>query len=353
MSSSDFKDFLSPKDGAFGAGKTVAVDASVSAAVSAAASDSVSTSVPACDAAMNEALKRVVKDQAPRDTAKSAAYARFIPREELTSFAVWTPESLTSAAAAPSFTQAGPTDDASAPAAPTQTLAEQLRAARHGGYQDGYRDGLSALDGFKQSYATQITAQVGRLLESHGTQLDGLQQQVAQAVAVIATSMARQVVRSELALRPDLVVAVAAEAVESLLLTARHITLRVHPDDLPLVALGAAELIDARGARLIGDGSIARGGCRVDSDIATIDATVAARWQRASAALGSHAPWADAPAAVERRSLVDPLKKPLNEPLNDTSNDQLRDVSAEPTIDPRSPTPGDAPPATRPAGDPA
>ena len=229
----------------------------------------------------------------PEGSGKASAYARFIPREELSSFEAWNPSALSGAD--PSATAGMPTAE---PVAPTLSVAEQLaaqlRAARQSGYQDGYRDGLAALEGFKQSYAAQITAQLGRLVESHGAQLDGLQQQLAQAIAVCATSMARQVVRSELAVRPDLVAAVAQEAVEALLLSARHITVRVHPDDQPLVAQGAADVLQARGARLIPDASIARGGCRVDSDIASVDGTVAARWRRASAALGAETEWPDA-----------------------------------------------------------
>jgi flagellar assembly protein FliH len=229
----------------------------------------------------------------PEGSSKASAYARFIPREELSSFEAWNPSALSGAD--PSATAGMPTAE---PEAPTLSVAEQLaaqlRAARQSGYQDGYRDGLAALEGFKQSYAAQITAQLGRLVESHGAQLDGLQQQLAQAIAVCATSMARQVVRSELAARPELVAAVAQEAVEALLLSARHITVRVHPDDQPLVAQGAADTLQARGARLIPDASIARGGCRVDSDIASVDGTVAARWRRASAALGAETEWPDA-----------------------------------------------------------
>lgn len=233
----------------------------------------------------------------PEGGGKASAYARFIPREELSSFEAWNPSALSDTD--PQATAGMPT---AAPEVPTLSVAEQLaaqlRAARQSGYQDGYRDGLAALEGFKQSYAAQITAQLGRLVESHGAQLDGLQQQLAQAIAVCATSMARQVVRSELAVRPELVAAVAQEAVEALLLSARHITVRVHPDDQPLVAQGAAEVLQARGARLIPDASIARGGCRVDSDIASIDGSVAARWRRASAALGSDTEWTDAELAM-------------------------------------------------------
>jgi flagellar assembly protein FliH len=233
----------------------------------------------------------------PEGGGKASAYARFIPREELSSFEAWNPSALSGAD--PHASTGMPTAE---PEAPTLSVAEQLamqlRAARQSGYQDGYRDGLAALDGFKQSYAAQITGQLGRLMESHGAQLDGLQQQLAQAIAVCATSMAQQVVRSELALRPELVAAVAQEAVEALLLSARHITVRVHPDDQPLVAQGAAEVLQARGARLIPDAAIARGGCRVDSDIASVDGTVAARWRRAAAALGSSTEWTDAEPAA-------------------------------------------------------
>jgi flagellar assembly protein FliH len=65
----------------------------------------------------------------------------------------------------------------------------------------------------------------------------------------------------------------------------------VHPNDQPLVAQGAAEVLTARGARLLADGSIARGGCLVESDIGVIDAGIAARWRRAAASLGCEEAW--------------------------------------------------------------
>ena len=160
-------------------------------------------------------------------------------------------------------------------------LAAQLRAARQSGYQDGYRDGLAALEQFKQSFASQMTAQIGQLTQSYGSELDALQQDMARALAVSATHLARQIVRSELAQRPELVATVAQEALDTLLMSARQVTVRVHPDDHPLVAQGAAEVLSARGARLLADASIARGGCLVESDIGVVDASIAARWKRA------------------------------------------------------------------------
>ena len=220
---------------------------------------------------------------APRDL-----YSRFIPREELSSFASWSFGDV-SAGAPPS----APGREAEAPVDPLVQHAHELRTARQSGYQDGYRDGLVALEGFKQSFAAQTTAQVGSLVRSVGEQLDALQQEMARALAATATALARQVLRSELQARPEAVALVAEQALDTLLLSARHIVVRVHPDDHALVAGNAAEALAARGARVVGDAQIARGGCRIESDIGLVDATIDERWRRAVAALGSELPWQD------------------------------------------------------------
>jgi flagellar assembly protein FliH len=226
---------------------------------------------------------------APRDL-----YSRFIPREELSSFASWSFGDVSGTAAT-----AAPGREAEAPSDPAELLAQQLRAARQAGYQDGYRDGLVALEGFKQSFASQTTTQVGALVRSVGEQLDALQQEMARALAASAASLARQVLRSELAARPECVAAVAEQAIDALLLSARHIVVRVHPDDHSLITGSSAEAIEARGARLVADASIGRGGCRVESDIGQVDATIDERWRRAVAALGSELSWQAAPDASE------------------------------------------------------
>lgn len=207
-------------------------------------------------------------------------HARFIPREELGSFAAWTPGSLN---AEPAEAQPAPVDDAA--------LQARVAAARQSGYQDGYRDGLVALDSFKQSFATQVAAQLGRLVESFDAGLAALEPQMAQAIADAAVQLARRVVRAELAVRPEVVAEAAQQAVQAVLLSARHIRVRVHPDDLPLVAQGAADTLAARGARLDADAGIERGGCVVESDLGTVDARIATRWRQAAQVLGSELPW--------------------------------------------------------------
>ncbi len=221
-----------------------------------------------------------------------APYSRFIPREELGSFAAWSPDSLNGGLdPAPRGQPGAP---AAPPAAPESAATQaQIAAARQGGYQDGYRDGLVALDSFKQSFATQMASQLGQLVHNFGAQIDALEQQMAQAVAQASVMLARRVVRAELQTRPEHVAEVAQQAVNAVLLSARHIRVMVHPDDHALVAAGAAEALQARGARLLQHPDIERGGCLVESDLGQIDARIDARWRQAAAVLGSELPWAE------------------------------------------------------------
>lgn len=247
----------------------------------------------------------------PPDGNKPSVYSRFIPREELNDFAAWTPGTLDSPDdTADASLRAARQAKADAPAAdPHAELQALLNSTRQQAYQDGYRDGLAALDAFKQSHARQVATQIGALLKSTTEQLEELQQKMAAALARSATNLARQIVRTELQTRPELVAMVATEALDALLLSARHITVRVHPDDLDMVVQGASDVLQARGGRVIGDDSLARGGCLVESDIGTVDGEMQTRWRLATAELGCEQPWiaddegrSDNPKPVERRS---------------------------------------------------
>lgn len=216
------------------------------------------------------------------------AYTRFIPREELQDFAAWRPGSFGEGD--------GQTGVGSEPESPEPTEADwqaQVAAARQTGYQDGYRDGLVALEGFKQSFASQATAQVGQLVQSLDSEFQALEAHMANALASTAVQLARQVLRSELQVQPETVAKVAAEAVNAVLLSARQIIVQVNPNDLPLVAEGAGDVLASRGARLVADETVARGGCRVESDLGAVDARIASRWAQAATAMGSRQAWAD------------------------------------------------------------
>ena len=276
------------------------------------------------------------------------SYTRFIPREELKGFAAWNPNSLEDPAsprAAPGESSAGggihkapfsvragvadgaatepaeppsktrPTSGDSGGAAvppvgkprstrppepkpePKVDVDTLVKESRHSGYQDGYRDGLAALESYKQTQAAQMAAymseQVGALASDFHRRLESLEQQLAGRISGVALELARQVVRTELQVNPEVVVAVADSALGALLTSARQVLVRIHPEDHALAQAHLTEMLAARGARLVPDAGVNRGGCLVESDIAVIDATIEARWSRAAASLGYEAPWND------------------------------------------------------------
>ena len=282
--------------------------------------------------------------QGPADAGAASAnssYTRFIPREELRSFSAWTPGSIedpNGPRTAPGQSPAGggvhkapfavragvagaQTDSRKArpvgsptgvqiggvpgqepvapppaePEKPAVDVEAMTREARQSGYQDGYRDGLAALESYKQAQSAQMASfmsdQVGALVSDLHQRLESLEQQLSGRIAGVALELARQVVRSEITLRPELVVTVAEEAMATLLTSAREVTLRLSPEDHALAHGALQEQLRARGARLIADPHISQGGCLVESDIAVVDASVEARWHRAAAAMGMAVQW--------------------------------------------------------------
>jgi flagellar assembly protein FliH len=270
---------------------------------------------------------------APPGSKAGQSQSRFIPREQLGSFTAWQPGALlhderggpdrrkehrstgdrregAAPGAAPQPAAAGgappshgnparaqhPANPAPATAAQTSpppppgpSAAEwqsRITAARKAGYQEGYRDGLVALEGFKQSFAQQHTQQLGALLTALDEQLQAQDQELAQALARTAWLLAQQVLRCELQQRPDLVAQVAQQALQAVMGSARQVTLHVHPQDLPLVSQGAEEALAARGARLRADSALQRGGVLVNSELGSVDARLETRWAEAAAALG-------------------------------------------------------------------
>ena len=231
---------------------------------------------------------------------RGAPQSRFIPREELEGFAAWRPGSFGGAPTTSPHPADRPENKVHAappppPAPPTEAeWMEAVHHARDAGYQDGYRDGQVALEAFKETFARQMASQFGALLANLDGQWNGLENEMALAVTRTAVQLARQVVRHELDTHPEIVARVAQEAVGAIVLSARHLRVRIHPADHQHVMAGAGEALKARDARLVADPSIEPGGCIVDSDLGQVDARIGTRWAAAAAVFGRSDTW-DAP----------------------------------------------------------
>ena len=257
-----------------------------------------------------ERHERVPRMDLPEGLLRPAApsYARFIPREELGSAVAWVPDSLDAprrkgTGTSASKASAGAESDVAAPSVDPATvraarqaqlqarLAEVFEQGRQLG-RDETADAMraearEALDTFRRQQAREVGAPVAALLVQFQQGLDGLEHALARRLAGIAMQMARQVVRHELKTSAGLVVEVTQEALAEVLLSARHITLKVHPEDLALIADGCADAVEARGAKLVADNHIERGGCLVESDLGVVDARMSTRWACAVQAMGA------------------------------------------------------------------
>lgn len=307
-----------------------------------------------------------------------SSYTRFIPREELKGFAAWNPASLEDPSAsrpAPGESPAGGgvhkapfavraglnegntdpgalheaardkpapapapapstpfTPKSQTPSAPVMSKAPEpvapppapvvdvdalVKESRQSGYHDGYRDGLAALESYKQTQSAQMAAfmsdQVGALVSDLHQRLELLEAQLSGRIAGVSLELARQVVRSEIATRPELVVTVAEEALATIMASARDVVLRLNPNDLALAHGALEDQLKARGARVVGDPHVGQGGCLVESDIAVVDASVEARWARVAAAMGLQMDWHQPP---HQPSLTRPV--PLEVPEGDS-----------------------------------
>jgi flagellar assembly protein FliH len=100
---------------------------------------------------------------------------------------------------------------------------------------------------------------------------------VEQQLAALALIIARQLVRRELQLDPAQVIAVIRETVALLPVAARDVRVHLHPQDAAVVRERLATPASDRAWSLVEDPVMARGGCRVTTDTASIDARLETR----------------------------------------------------------------------------
>jgi flagellar assembly protein FliH len=106
------------------------------------------------------------------------------------------------------------------------------------------------------------------------------------ALARIAVQATGQLLRGQLQLEPEHVLAVVDQALERVVASS-HVLLHLHPDDEEMVRLHLTTY-DARqagGVEIVVDESVERGGCWLETEHGEIDATVSGRLDRLARAL--------------------------------------------------------------------
>lgn len=165
---------------------------------------------------------------------------------------------------------------------PTASRLEQIeRQAYHDGFERGHREGIEA----GETAANELLGHLSRIISTLSSPLAGLDGRVEQELVALALAIARQIVRRELKVDPGQVVAVIREAVATLPVASARIRLYLHPEDAVLVRQVLRSADGETNWQVFEDPGLARGGCRMETDLSRIDASVEARIAAIAAAI--------------------------------------------------------------------
>jgi len=158
--------------------------------------------------------------------------------------------------------------------------ASGVQTGRAAGHKEGHTAGLAEGRAIASEHAERLAALTAELAQG----LRALEENMGQALLTLALTVAQKIVGDTLAQHPEAILDCLREALH-LESNAAPLRLWLHPDDLEIVNAHLPDEWRGRDCRLVGETSIARGGCRVETAFGEIDATLEARWRQAVTAL--------------------------------------------------------------------
>jgi flagellar assembly protein FliH len=200
--------------------------------------------------------------------------SNIIPKEQLSAYQRWELNSLDESASQPVLTVPLPT---------AEEVENTHRQAHQEGFAAGYREGKGKADA--------ELARLVQLMSALDGSLNQFDEVLTQSLLSLALDISRKMLHEALRVRPELVIPVVREAVNSLPQASQHPHLKLHPEDAALVRTLMADELNHFHWKLIEDSRVARGGCRVETTNSEIDATMENRWERILVALGREGAW--------------------------------------------------------------
>lgn len=163
----------------------------------------------------------------------------------------------------------------------TVSQLEQIeRAAFEEAYAKGHAAGLAAAQAEEQMKLDQLTQKLARvdgMLNTLARPLAEMDAEVERELLALASTLAKHLVRRELKTDPGQIVGVIRETVALLPVATRDVRVHLHPEDAALVREKLAAPQAERAWTIVEDPVLTRGGCRVTTDTAQIDARVESR----------------------------------------------------------------------------
>lgn len=159
-------------------------------------------------------------------------------------------------------------------------IEEVERQAYEEAYAKGREAGLASAKAEYQQIIAQSKAQVARLeqiVNALAEPLKDVDAQVESELTNLALAVARQLVRRELRIDPAQVIAIIRETIALLPSAARDVRVHLHPEDAAVVRERLAATTTERAWSVVEDPVMTRGGCRVTTEHAHIDARLETR----------------------------------------------------------------------------
>ena len=175
-----------------------------------------------------------------------------------------------------------------------EALAQVREEARLEGYAAGFAEGQAAghavglADG--QHAVAAETARLTDLAQNFSAETAHADALIAQDMLELSLDLAKAMLKTALAVRPELVLPIVSDAIRYLP-SVQQQTLTLNPDDAQLVRQQMGDELGQAGWRVAEDPHLERGGCRIDTASNQIDASATSRWQRLANALGKESDW--------------------------------------------------------------
>ncbi len=141
--------------------------------------------------------------------------------------------------------------------------------AQKEGFEKGYLEGQSHGVHDLETKLHSLTELIDVMTQPY----DNLSNDVIESIKQLAVIIASHIVRREISQDETTVIAAVKKSIELLKNVKHDVSLHLNPDDVEIVK-GMLSVNELGKLELIADITIVRGGCRLESDISTIDATV-------------------------------------------------------------------------------
>lgn len=152
---------------------------------------------------------------------------------------------------------------------------------RDAGFAKGHEEGLQAA---REEMSSQLGLLAG-LIRTFQYPMADLDEQVDEALAGLALTIAQQVLRRELATDPQQIVAVVREARATLRDVQGGLRVAVNPEEAQAVRDMFSDVEGLSDVQVAEDPSITRGGCVVSTDVSRVDARIETRVAQIAAQL--------------------------------------------------------------------